>query len=94
MHAFRLGKADRPAYQPLDPRPKIDVLAFDLLGVCLPNRVLLCLHMPLIGSPAVGEIARDIKRLQQCFQFKEDRILPSAKDIRQHRARVVINGMP
>jgi hypothetical protein len=53
MRAFRLRKADRPAYQPLDPRPQIDVLAFDLLGVCLPHRVLLCLHMPLIGSPAV-----------------------------------------
>src|SRR5207245_5764188 len=45
MHAFRLRKADRPADQPLDPRPQIDVLAFDLLVVCLPHRVLLCLHI-------------------------------------------------
>jgi hypothetical protein len=37
------------------------VLALDLLGVCLPHRVLLGLHMPLVGPPAVGERARDTK---------------------------------
>jgi len=56
-----LRKADRPAYQPLDPGPHIDVLALDLLGVCLPHRVLLGLYMPLVGPPAVGKIARDAK---------------------------------
>ena len=50
--------------------------------------------MPLIGSPAVREITRDTKGRQQRFEFEEDRILPSAKDIRSHRARVMINGMP
>jgi hypothetical protein len=73
VHAFRLGKADRPAYQPLDPRAQVDVLALDLLGVCLPNRVLLGLHMPLVGTPAIGEIARDAKRLQQRFAFQKQR---------------------
>src|SRR6266704_6940343 len=65
MHAFRLRKADRSAYQPLDPRPQIDVLAFDLLGVCLPHRVLLCFHMPLIGSPAISEIGVRVATAQK-----------------------------
>jgi hypothetical protein len=55
MHAFRLRKTDRPAYSPLDPRADVDVLALDLLRVGLAHRVLLCLQMPLIGSPAVRE---------------------------------------
>src|SRR5215211_3521726 len=38
VHAFRLGKADRPAYQPFDPGPQIDVLAFDLLRMCCADR--------------------------------------------------------
>jgi hypothetical protein len=33
VHALRLGKADRPAYQPLDPGAQVDVLALDLLRV-------------------------------------------------------------
>ena len=64
VHVFGLGKTDRPAYQPLDPRAQINVLALDLLRVCLPDRVLLGLQMPLVGPPAVREIARDTKRLQ------------------------------
>src|SRR5207249_6058353 len=63
VHMLCLGKADGPAYQPLDPCAQVDMLALDLLRVCLPHRMRLCLHMPLIGSPAVGEIARDTKRL-------------------------------
>ena len=61
MHAFRLRKADRPAYQPLDPRAQVNMLTLDLLRVCLPHRVLLGLYMPLVGPPAVGKIARDAK---------------------------------
>ena len=94
MHAFRLGKADRPTYQPLDPRAHVDVLALDLLGVCLPHCVLLGLQIPFVGPPTIGEITRDTKGLQQGFQFDEDRILPSTKDIRSHRACVVIHGVP
>jgi hypothetical protein len=37
VHMLCLRKADRPAYQPLDPRAQVDVLALDLLGVCLPT---------------------------------------------------------
>jgi hypothetical protein len=61
VHTFRLGETDRPTYQPLDPRTQVDVLTLDLLRVFLSNRVLLCRHMPLVGPPTVGEIARDTK---------------------------------
>jgi hypothetical protein len=44
VHTLGLRKADRPAYQPLDPGPQIDVLALDLLGAGLPHRVLLGLQ--------------------------------------------------
>jgi len=54
VHVFGLGKTDRPAHQPLDPRAQINVLALDLLRVCLPDRVLLGLQMPLVGpQPSV-----------------------------------------
>jgi hypothetical protein len=63
VHALCLRKTDRPAYQPLDPRAQVDMLTLDFLGICLPNRVLLRPHMPLVGTPPVGEIARDAKGL-------------------------------
>ena len=54
VHMLCLRKADRPAYQSLDPCAQVDVLAFDLLRVCLPHRVLLGLHMPLVSpQPSV-----------------------------------------
>src|SRR5262249_42761145 len=92
VHAFRLGKTDRPTYQPLDPRPQIDVLALDLLRIFLPHCVLLCLHMPLVGPPAVGEIPRDAKRLQQRLALQKDGVLASSKYVGQHLARVVMLG--
>ena len=49
VHTFRFGETDRPAYQPLDPRAQVDVLALDLLRVCLAHRVLRGRHMALIG---------------------------------------------
>jgi len=54
MHTLCLGKTDWPPYQPLNPCAQVDVLALDLLRVCLPHRVLLGLHMPLVGpQPSV-----------------------------------------
>jgi len=94
VHALGLGKADRPADQPLDPRAQGDVLALDLLRVCLPHRVLLYLHMPLVGPPAIGEIARDAKGLSQRFECQKDGVLPSSEHRGSHLARVVINGVP
>src|SRR5262245_56850457 len=63
VHAFGLGKTDRPADQSLDPRAPINVFALDLLGVCLPHVMLRGIEMPFVGIPPVGEIARDAKRL-------------------------------
>ncbi len=94
VHAFRLGKTDRAADQPLDPRAQVDVLALDLLRVGLPHRVLLGLHMPLVGPPAVGARARDAKRLQQRLERQKDRVLPSPEHIGQHLACVVVHGVP
>jgi hypothetical protein len=34
------------------------------------------------------------KGFQERFEFEEDFILAASKDIRQHRSRTVINGMP
>src|SRR5215471_15923668 len=39
VHMLCLRKANRPAYQPLDPGAQVDVFALDLLRVCLPHRV-------------------------------------------------------
>ena len=55
VHAFWLGKTARPAYQALDPRAQVDVLVLDLLRICLPNCVLLCLHIPFVDLPTIGE---------------------------------------
>ena len=94
VHVFRLGKAERPAYQPLDPGPHIDVLAVDLLRMGFATRVRLCLPMPFVGPPAVGAIARDAKWLQQRFERQQDGVLPASKHRGSHLARMVINGMP
>ena len=59
VHAFCLGKANRPANQPLDPGPEIDVLALDFLRVLLAYVMLLGSEMPLISPPAVGVILGD-----------------------------------
>jgi hypothetical protein len=71
VHVFGLGKTDRPADQPLDPRTQVNVLALDLLRVCLPDRVLLGLQMPLVGTPGVREIARDTKRCNNCWSLRK-----------------------
>jgi hypothetical protein len=50
VHAFRFGETDRTAYQPLDPRAQVDVLALDLLGIFLPHCVLRGLKMPFVRA--------------------------------------------
>ena len=89
MQTFRRGQADRPASQPLDPRTHVDGLALDPRRMFLPNRVLLSRHMPLRGSPALSAIARETTGLQQRLPCEEDRLLPSAKDIRSPLVRAV-----
>jgi len=94
VHAFRLGEADRPPYQPLNSCAHVDVLALDLLGMGLPDRVLLGLQMPLVGPPTVGKRARDTKRCQEGFELQKGRVLASSTPIGSHRTRVVISRMP
>jgi hypothetical protein len=82
VHAFRLRKADRPAYQPLNPRAQVNVFALDLLGVVLPHVMLRSIEMPFVGTPPVGEISRDAKGLQQRLECYKDSVLPSSEHIR------------
>jgi hypothetical protein len=65
MHRGRFGKTDRTTHEPLDPRPQIDVLAFDLLRMSFANRVLRGIEMTLIGAPSIGIEAGDVKRGQE-----------------------------
>ena len=79
MHALSFGKTERAADQPLDSRSHVDVLALDLLRVFFANRVLLGLHMTLVGAPAIHVIARDAQRLSQRFQLQKDGVLVSSE---------------
>jgi hypothetical protein len=40
VHSRRFGKAERAAHKPLDPRPQIDMFAFNGLRVLLANGML------------------------------------------------------
>ncbi len=51
VHGCRLGKANRAAYEPLDPSPQINVLALDGLHVLFTDDVQLRDDMPLIRPP-------------------------------------------
>ena len=66
----------------------------DSLRVLLANVMLRWVDMPFVRSPSVGVKSRDAKGLQQVLEFEKDGILPSPKDVRQHRATVMIDGMP
>ena len=48
VHGCRFGKANRAAYEPLDPSPQINVLALDGLHVLFTDDVQLRDDMPLI----------------------------------------------
>ena len=67
MHPCRFGKANRATYETFDPSAQIDVLAFDLLRMGFANRVLRGIDMALVGSPAIGRDAGDVKRRQELF---------------------------
>src|SRR6516165_7880008 len=51
-------------------------------------------EMSGVGAPIIGVIASDAKRLEQPFERQKYLILTSAKNIRQHLPRLVINRMP
>ena len=63
VHGRCFGETNRPAHQPLDSRPQIDVLAFDLLRMGFANRVLLGIEMALVGTPPIRVKSGDTKRV-------------------------------
>jgi len=82
VHRRRLGKADRATDEPFNPRPQIDVFAFDFLCIGLTHLVLRGVNMALVGAPPIRVEAADPKRLQQRFELQKDGILPPPKHVR------------
>jgi hypothetical protein len=82
VHSRRLGKADRATDEPFNPRPQIDVFAFDFLCIGLAHFVLRGVKMALVGAPPIRVEAADPKRLQQRFELQKDGILPPPKHVR------------
>ena len=63
VHLFCFGETDRPTHQSFDPRPEVNMLAFDFLRIFFANRVLFSLDMTLVSAPTVSVITPDAKRL-------------------------------
>ena len=93
-HGCRFGEANGAAREPLNPGPQIDVFALDGLHLLFTDGVLRRMEMALVGAPPIRVKPRNAKRLQQRLQLPKDHILSSPKDVRQHGAMVVIDGMP
>jgi hypothetical protein len=53
VHSRRLGKADRATDEPLNPRPQMDVFAFDFLCMGLAPLVLRGVNMALVSAPPI-----------------------------------------
>ena len=70
------------------------MFALDFLRIGLPHFVLLGLEMSLIGTPPIRIKPRDAKRLQEGFELQKDCVLPSPKDVREHRTTAMIDRMP
>ena len=51
-------------------------------------------NMTCVRTPIVRIIVCDAKGLKHRFELQKDLILAMSKDIRQHFAAMVINGMP
>jgi hypothetical protein len=94
VHLFGLGKTEGATYQPLAPRPELDVLALDFLRVVLAHSMFIGLQMSLVSPPPIGVRPRDAKGLQQRLPLQKNAIFPPAKDIRQDLATAMVNGMP
>ena len=82
VHRGRFRKANRATDEPFDPRPQVDVLTLDSLGILLADFMLLGGNMALVCPPSIGVKPRDPKRLQETLKFKKNRILSTPKDIR------------
>jgi len=69
-----LEKTDRATHETFDPRPQVDVLTLDSLGILLADCMLLRGNMALVCPPSIGVKPRDPKRLQEILKFKKNRI--------------------
>ena len=94
MHLFGLGKTEGATYQPLDPRPQIDVFALDFLRVLLAHMMLLWVDVPLVRALPIGVKAGKTKRFHQGLELQKDGILAPPQDIRQYGPTGGISGMP
>ena len=94
VHVFCLRKTNRAPHESLDPRAEIDGFALDFLRIGLSHFVLLGVEMSLIGTPPIRLKPRDAKRLQEGFKLQKNRILPSPKDVCEHRTTVMIDRVP
>ena len=56
--------------------------------------MVLCVQMPRVRPPAIRIKTGDAQRGQERFELEENVLLPPPKDVRQHRACVVINRLP
>src|SRR5262245_28467827 len=94
VHCGRFRKANRATHETFDPRPQVDVITLDSLGILLADCMLLRGNMALVCPPSIGVKPRDPKRLQEILKFKKNRILSTPKDIRSYGATVMVNRMP
>ena len=70
------------------------MFALDFLCIGLPYFVLLGVEMSLRGTPPIRIKPRDAKRLQEGFELQKDCVLPSPKDVCEHRTTVMIDRVP
>src|SRR5918999_655899 len=70
------------------------MLALNFLRLTLTRLVLIRIEMTGVGTPIIGVIARDSKRLQQRFELQKYLIFTATKDVREDLAIAVVNGMP
>lgn len=68
--------------------------ALDLRRVPLTRMVLVGIEMPCVRALIIGVIAPDAQRLEQRFELQKHLLLPPAKDLHQHLARLVSARIP
>ena len=70
------------------------MLALNFLRLTLTRLVLIHIEMTRVGTPIIGIIAGDPKRLQQRFELHKHFIFAACKDVRQDFAASVVDRMP
>ena len=56
--------------------------------------MVLCANVPLVRPPAIRVNTGDANRGQERFELEQDVGLPASEHRGQHRARVMIHGVP